>query len=99
MPGERVSGRVRARLPNVNVGGRVNADVSNQRPRRCCAAPLSLALCPVLFGREPPPKEFVLFTAVERLSGVPVWNAEPPWRLHPETSLPPTPDTPENIRC
>src|SRR6185295_3450060 len=91
IPGVRVSGSVRATLPNVNGGGRVNADVSNQRLRRCCAAPLKRALVPVLLGREPPPNELVLFTAVERLSGVPVWKAVAPWKLHPETILPPAP--------
>src|SRR6185295_18377634 len=91
IPGVRVSGSVRATLPNVNGAGSVNADVSNQRLRRCCAGPLKRALVPVLLGREPPPNELVLFTAVERLSGVPVWNAELPLKPHPETILPPTP--------
>src|SRR6185295_4260390 len=97
IPGVRVSGSVRATLPNVNGAGRVNADVSNQRLRRGCAAPLSLALVAVLLGREPPPNELVLFTAVERLSGVPVWKAELPWKPHPETILPPTPVRLESI--
>src|SRR5262249_25096708 len=77
-PGVRTSGSVRATLPNENAGGSVKADVSNQRVRRDCAAPVSLALLPVLFGREPPQKELVLLTAVERFRGVPVWNAVPP---------------------
>src|SRR5882724_5489271 len=98
MPGERTSGTVRARLPKVKAGGRVNADLSNHPFRRDCAEPSSLALFPVLLGREPPPKEFVRFTALVRGSGTPDWNVPPPLTPHPETSLSPAPRAPDRNR-
>src|SRR5947208_17165892 len=90
MPAERTSGRLRARLPKVKAGGSVKADLSNHPFRRDCAEPSSLALRPVLFGREPPPKEFVRFTALVNGKGFPDWKTLPPLIPHPETSLPHT---------
>src|SRR2546426_843509 len=98
MPGERTSGTVRARLPKVKAGGAVKAVLSNHPFKRDCAEPSSLALRPVLFGREPPPKELVRFTALERGSGVPDWNVLPPLTPHPDTSLPPAPLAPDRNR-
>src|SRR5215471_18465668 len=50
-PGERTSGKVRAKFPNVNGGGRVKAALLNHPFSLDCAEPLSWALCPVLLGR------------------------------------------------
>src|SRR6266852_5741142 len=98
MPGERTSGTVRARLPKVKAGGSVKADLSNHPFRRDCAEPSSLALFPVLFGRDPPPNEFVRFTASVRGSGLPDWNVPPPLTPHPDTILLPAPVAPDRKR-
>src|SRR6266852_4398139 len=95
MPGERTSGKVRARFPNVNAGGSVKAALLNHPFRRDCAEPLSWALCPVLFGREPPPKELVRLTASVRGRGDPDWNVLMPLTPHPDTILPGKPVNPE----
>jgi hypothetical protein len=55
VPGPRRSGRVRDTLPNVNGGGCVNAEISKYRFSRSSTDPDSLALWPVLLGRQPPP--------------------------------------------
>src|SRR6266571_4916076 len=98
MPAERTSGKLRATLPKVKAAGSVKADLSNQPFRRDCAEPSSLALCPVLFGRDPPPNEFVRFTALVRGSGLPDWNVLPPLTPHPETILLPAPVAPDRKR-
>src|SRR5947207_1726698 len=58
-PGARTSERVRATLPNVNAGGWEKTLGSKYRVKRLSTEPESLAPAPLLFGREPPPRELV----------------------------------------
>src|SRR5262245_46246752 len=90
IPCPRTSESVRLLLPNVNAGGWLNADVSNQRSRRLCASPESLALRASWFGREPPPNELVILDEVDRNKGVPDWKVVIPLTCHPDAILLPT---------
>ena len=69
-------------LPDVNGSGCENTDVLNQRFRVRWELSRK-ALCPLLFGRDPPPYELVLFVAVLRASGRPLCKVVMPATVQP----------------
>ena len=76
----------------------VKTDVSNQRPSRLCADPSRLPLRPVLFGRDPPPREPVRLGVAVMCSGCPFWKLAIPSMAQPEISFPAGPPPEEKNR-
>src|SRR4029450_6775008 len=94
IPWLRASDRLRPTLPKVKAGGWLKFSVLNQRWSRSCARSSSVAVWPLLLGREPPPKEVVRLLAVLSAKGNPLWKVEAPLKPQPETSAPAAPLTP-----
>ncbi len=86
-PADRTLGSSRETLPKVNGAGAEKSAVLNHLFKRLCADPPRYALCPFEFGREPPPREPVVFGDTVRCSGSPLWKVAMPSIAHPEISF------------